>query len=338
MLAITYSYVKNMHPFDSKTKKLLQILSDGNFHTGPILGKALGITRSAVWKLMQRLDMDVEAKTNQGYRLREKIELLDLDQIKAYLSARYHAYLDKTHISDSMPSTNSYLLEQLKEDAVYICLAEMQTAGRGRFHRPWISPFGRNIYLSLRWHFLQDHAQLSGLSIAIAVSILRALKKCGLQETIQIKWPNDLVWQGRKCGGVLIESRGEFHHHCDVVIGVGLNISMPVKLKEAVDFSCTDLSEITGSCVKRNQLVGFLLDALLDGCAVFQEQGLQAFMEEYRAADATFKKPVTLSYQGSTVSGIGQGIDEKGYFLLEDAQGKIQRFLCGEASLRVEGF
>lgn len=324
-----------MLPPDPKTKTLLQILSDGNFHTGTALGKTLGITRSAVWKLMQRLDIDVEAKTNQGYRLREKIELLDLDQIKAYLSARYHAYLDKTCILDTVPSTNSYLLEQIKEDMVYVCLAEMQTAGRGRFHRQWVSPFGRNIYLSLRWNFLQDHAQLSGLSIAIAVSILRALKQCGLQEAIQIKWPNDLVWKARKFAGVLIESRGEFHHHCDVVIGVGINISMPAKLKEAVDFSCTDLSEITDSSVKRNQLVGCLLEALLDTCAIFQEQGLHPFMQEYRAADATFKKPITLSYQGSTVSGIGQGIDEKGYFLLEDGQGKIQRFLCGEASLRV---
>jgi len=327
---------------NTKIKQLLHTLSDGNMHSGAAIGKTLGVTRSAVWKLIRQLKetthVEIEAKTNQGYRLCEKIELLDIHQIKAYLSQRYHPYLDKMIILDEISSTNSYLLQQAQtqNNEVYVCLAEMQTAGRGRFNRHWSSPFGRNIYLSLLWHFLSDLTQLSGLSLVIAVSIVRALKKYGIKEDIGIKWPNDLSWQGRKLGGVLIELRGEFNHHCDAVIGVGLNLRMPEKLSKTLDFSLADLAEITKIELKRNKIIGFLLEELLDSLAVFQEQGLKPFMKEFKALDATFNQPVKIIHDKNIFYGIGRGINEKGCFLLEDEQGEIHSFICGEASLRLD--
>lgn len=326
--------------YDTKTKRLLQILSDGDIHSGASLGKTLGVTRSAVWKLINQLKksthLDVEAKTNQGYRLHDPVELLDIEQIKAYLSQRYHPYLDKTLILDEIPSTNTYLLQQAQaqNNAISICLAEMQTAGRGRFNRHWLSPFGQNIYCSLLWHFTHDLTQLSGLSIAIAISMVRALKKYGIKEVISVKWPNDLSWQGRKLGGVLIELRGEFHHHCDAIIGMGLNLSLTEKQKKTADFPLVDLAEITHSRLKRNKMVGFLLEELLDTLAIFQVEGLKPFITEFMPLDQTFNQPVKIIYNQNTFYGVGRGIDESGCFLLEDPDGKVQRFICGEASLR----
>lgn len=326
---------------NTKTKKLLHILSDGNLHSGASLGEALGVTRSAVWKFIAQLKktthLEITAKTNQGYRLNNRIELLDIHQIKAYLSQRYHPYLDKTVIFDEISSTNTYLLQQAQtqNDEVYVCLAEMQTAGRGRFNRPWISPFGSNIYLSLLWRFLNDLTQLSGLSLAVAVSIARALKKYGIKEEIAIKWPNDLSWQGRKLGGILIELRGEFHHNCDAVIGIGLNLGMGEKQRQTLDFPIASLAEITQSTLKRNKIVGFLLEELLDSLAVFQEQGLKPFMKEFKSLDYTFNKSVKIKHGKDIFYGTGRGIDENGCFLLEGENGKIQNFICGEASLRL---
>lgn len=327
---------------NTKIKKLLHILADGNVHSGAFLGEALGVTRGAIWKLMRQLKeemgIEVEAKTNQGYKICEKLELLDIHQIKAHLNQRYHPYLDKCLIFDQIPSTNAYLLDQLekKHDDVYICLSEMQTAGRGRFNRRWLSPFGKNIYLSLLWCFQTDLTQLSGLSIAVAVSIVRALKKYGIKQDIAIKWPNDLVWQDSKLGGILIDLHGEFNHSCHAVIGVGLNCSMPKAIRETVDFSIADLAQITQSVPRRNQLLGLLLEELLDGLVIFQEQGLKPFMKEFKALDWTAEKAIKIILGDETFYGIGRGIDNQGRFLLEDAPGKIRRFSCGEAQLRVQ--
>lgn len=327
---------------NSKLKKLLQILSDGNLHSGVSLGEALGITRSGIWKLIKQLKeergLEIESKTNQGYRLREKIELLNIQEIKAYLSQRYHPYLDKCLIVDEITSTSSYLLRQLEKhnEDVYICLAERQTAGRGRFNRRWLAPFGANIYLSLLWHFQTDLTQLSGFSLAVAVIIMRALKKYGVKQDVAIKWPNDLIWQDRKFGGVLIDLHGEFHHSCDAVIGIGINFYMSEATRKTLDFPIADLIEITQSAPRRNKLVGLLLEELFDALPIFEEQGLKPFLKEYKVLDWTFNKTVKMVLGKDIFYGVSRGVDEQGRFLLEDSPGKIRRFSCGEASLWVQ--
>jgi BirA family biotin operon repressor/biotin-[acetyl-CoA-carboxylase] ligase len=322
-----------------KIKKLLKILSDGNAHSGVHLGESLGITRSAVWKLIRQLKQEmgvhIEAKTNQGYRIQESFELLDLRKIKSCLSLKYHGYIKKSIIFDEIPSTNNYLLEQLqnKNHDVAICLAEMQTAGRGKFNRRWLSPFGNNIYLSLLWHFLNDLPQLSGLSLVIAVAMMRALKKCGISHGISVKWPNDIMWHGRKLGGVLIDLRGEFNFNCDAIIGVGLNLYLPGGLKKALDFPATDLTEITQCFPERNKLIAYLLEELFDVLTVFQKQGFQPFMQDFAAVDSTLDKPVRITLGKDIYHGMGRGVDEEGFFLLETETGAIKKFSCGEASL-----
>ncbi len=322
-----------------KIKKLLKILSDGNAHSGAHLGESLGITRSAVWKLINQLKQEmgihIEAKTNQGYRIQESFELLNLRKIKSCLSPEYHSYIKKSIIFDKIPSTNNYLLEQLqnKDHSVAICLAELQTAGRGKFNRRWLSPFGNNIYLSLLWHFSNDSSQLSGLSLVISVAIIRALKKYGISHDITVKWPNDIMWRGRKLGGVLIDLRGEFNFNCDAVIGVGLNLYLSGGLKKALDFPATDLTEIIQCFPERNKLTAYLLEELLNALSVFQKKGFQPFLRDFSAVNNTLNKPVRITLGSEIYQGIGRGINEEGFFLLEIEKGTIKSFSCGEASL-----
>lgn len=326
---------------NTKAKSLLEILSDGNAHSGADLGEQLGITRSAVWKLINQLKEEVgikiNAKTNQGYQIQENYELLDLRKIKSFMDKRNHQYMAKSIILDEVSSSNTYLLEMAKEPKtrVNVCLAEVQTACRGKLNRRWFTTFGNNIAFSILWHFYQDIPQLSGLSLTIAVAIMRALRRCNIYEDIGIKWPNDIFWKDRKLSGVLIDLCGEYNYNCDAIIGVGMNMHIPETLRKGLDFKLADLAEISDKIPGRNQLMGYLLDELFDALTVFQHEGLLPFLLEFIQADITLNKSVKILYANDVYEGVGRGIDDQGHFLLEDKLGKIRKFLSGEASLRM---
>lgn len=320
----------------SNHKKLLKILSDGNFHTGSEIGEILGVTRAAIWKLIQSLKeqgLEVQAQTKLGYRILGGIELLNARTIKKFLPSDYHLYLQKTKIFDEINSTNTYLLEQASQGlkGPQFCLAESQHSGRGRFNREWLSPFGKNIYLSLLWHFPGDLSTLSGLSLVIAIAIIQALNKYGIED-ICLKWPNDVLWNNHKLAGTLIELRGESNTACDAVIGIGLNVELPKLLKRAIKQPIADLSEIIKKQPERNKLIALLIESLIDTLTLFQREGLLPFIKLWKTLDKNFNQEITLYAQEQCIVGINRGINEQGLLLLEDAQGKIRAFSSGEVS------
>ena len=319
-------------------KTLIRILSDGQFHSGEELGKALGLTRSAVWKLIQQFpewDIEIESRTNKGYRIPNGLALLNIDQISRNLTINSLALLDKVEIFDEISSTSDYLKKNHVNTAMpRICLAEKQTAGRGRQGRSWTSPYARNIYLSLLWPFQKDISQLSGLSLAIAVAIVDALKDYGLQEGIGLKWPNDIFWQHKKLAGILIELSGETHSICNTVIGVGLNVDMPLGMQESIDRPYTDIATLINNIPDRNQLVGLLLNRIIAALILFDAKGFNPFLAQWRSLDISFGKPVTIITPAKKILGISRGIDEAGFFLLEEKTGLVNRFSGGEVSLR----
>src|SRR3990167_1780942 len=114
------------------------------------------------------------------------------------------------HLFDSIDSTNRFLKDLIPNNGIDVCCAESQTHGRGRFGRTWYSPFGENIYFSIRWHFNRPFSQLSGLSLVVSMAIMAVLQDLNIQG-VQIKWPNDLLWQDKKLCGSLIEALNENH-------------------------------------------------------------------------------------------------------------------------------
>lgn len=320
-------------------QQLLILLNDGNFHSGSDLGKKLNLTRSAVWKLVKQLEklgIEVEAKIRLGYRIIHSLEFMDKKKIGQYLTAPHKQYLDKIIIFDELPSTNSYLVELAKTDPNYkecICLAESQTAGKGRLGRQWLSPYAQNIYLSLLWRFAKEPDELGGLSIAAAVAVVESLKRYGIKQDIKLKWPNDVFWQQRKLAGILIEISGEAHHAYNTVIGIGLNVNIPKKLGQNIGQPFCDVAEIINAMPERNKLIGLLIDQLLTTMVIFQKDGLQPFLEKWRELDAFYGQKVTLITPHEKISGIGRGINAKGHFLLEDKLSKLHSFAAGEVSL-----
>ena len=245
--------------------------------------------------------------------------------------------LDSTHSADVevlnvIGSTNQYLKDKsIDVENGHTCLAEAQTAGRGRHGRKWVSPYAASLYLSMHWSFSGGYSVLGGLSLAIGVAIVDALNQCGVQG-IQLKWPNDIYAQGKKLAGVLIEVEGKIGCNCKAIIGVGLNVALP-KNVQIIDQPWIDLAQLTDPLINRNFLAGTLINELARSLTLFERDGLKPFISKWRALDIYANKAVKLIIGTQSITGINQGIDENGAILLETEQG-VKAYHGGEISVR----
>lgn len=281
--------------------------------------------------------LEAETKVSDNYRVAAiaaaQLELLNKAELKKYIRHEFSDYVDgdRLIIFDEISSTNDYLLKC----GGHICFAESQTAGRGRLGREWCSPYARNIYLSLLWRFPDfSSAQLSGLSLAVAVAVVEALGRYGIKvdedavdagtltmPRVGLKWPNDVLWQQRKLAGVLTEvaecADSVEHvehavpagncgacspHGSAAVIGVGLNVNMPKQLGEGITQEWCDVAQILQaqqrvapiSSLQRNKLAGMLLDQLLAALRLYQEQGFAPFRLRWERLDVAYGKTVSI--------------------------------------------
>lgn len=316
--------------------QLLEILADGAFHSGEDLGNRLGITRAAVWKRLQylsTLQIPVEASRARGYRIPGGIDLLRRGQILSSLEAPAAALIGSLDCLTEVASTNSLLLS--RGGGGDVCLAERQTAGRGRRGRQWFSPYGRNLYLSVRWHFDQGVTALEGLSLAVGVLLSETLDRAGISG-VQLKWPNDLLCNGNKLGGILIEVGGDLTGDCVVVVGIGLNIFMSDVLKSDVggqiDQPWTDLKQ-QGFCGNRSDLCAAILSSLLPALDAFPADGFSLYRERWERRCAYFQQPIKMLLPNGNCEGVLLGVDDQGALRVATATGELS-FAGGEISLR----
>ena len=311
---------------------LIDILADGKFHSGNELGEKLNVSRSAVWKALQQLrgfEVDIHAVHGRGYRLAEPLELLDSHTIQPALNSQTHNHLQSLDILFDVDSTNAWLLKAQHKHAV-VCLAERQHAGRGRRGRDWVSPFAANLTMSLGWRFELDITAMSSFSLICGVAVVRALQKFGVSE-LGLKWPNDIICQGKKLGGILIEMRGESGGPCELVVGIGLNVRMPSSMV-SIDQPWIDLQH--AESISRNLLAASMIDELIHACIACSNGQFGDYLKEWRELNIYSNKSVTIHMMdGSIVSGNFSDIDESGALLLQTSD-ELQRFTCGEVSLR----
>jgi len=320
-----------------KLKKIITLLADGEFHSGTELAERLGISRSAVSKqlsVLPDLGLQYSAISGRGYRLHSPIELLDSLVINQYLSEATQQLITSLEIFDQLDSTNRYLNEQAQHqgNSGVICLAEHQTAGKGRRGRQWVSPFGSNIYLSVLWRFQKGYSSISGLSLAIGVAVIRALKQLNIQ-SVSLKWPNDIYSNGKKLGGILIEISGETEGPCYAVIGLGLNLFLPDEQAAGITQEWTDLSKLLGkNFTGRNQLVAYLLEHILNLLTDYEAVGLTHYIDEWRQYDCLVDHPAQLFFETHTITGIIAGIDNNGLLMVKQPDNSIRSFASGEVS------
>lgn len=322
------------------TKQLLALLADGHFHSGTELARVLAVSRTAVWKHLQALadlGVEVSAVSGKGYKLQRPLHLLDSRQIDTYLDERAGGLISQIDIFPVIASTNAYLSELALggQFAGRVCLAEYQTSGKGRRGRTWVSPFGHNIYLSVLWHYAEGPAAIAGLSLAMGVAVVKALRNLGVEE-VGLKWPNDIYWRDRKLGGILIEVSGESGGPCHAVIGLGLNLYLPQQQAESIEQDWVDLQQILGDGViqHRNRLVALLLNEMLPIIADFDPLTLLECVNQWRDFDCMRDRMVTIFIGQQRFEGVVKGIDDQGFLLLEDDAGQVRPFASGEVSFR----
>jgi len=314
--------------------QLLKILQDGRFHSGEDLGRALGISRSAVWKKIKKINSQfgllVHSVSGQGYRLAQ--EMISLAP-QAQFIGRHSTW--RVGMFDSLDSTNAEALRQLELEAIapFAIVAEQQTAGRGRRGRVWVSPFGENLYFSLLIKNDRGVKGLEGLSLVIGLAVVSALRKVGVQ-SLGLKWPNDVLASGRKIAGVLLELSGDLADVCHVVIGVGINTNMLCST-EKIDQEWTSASIETGTLIDRNVLLSELQIQLDEHLTIHGESGFPAFVDEWNKNDLWRGKMVELSAGGRKISGVESGVDQTGALMLL-IDGNFRVFSGGELSLRLQ--
>lgn len=309
---------------------LLHLLADGATHTGPAIAARLGISRAAVWKQVEQLralGVPVDAQRGVGYRLPAPVELLDAAAIGTAGAGNRIAL----EIHWQLDSTNAELMRRVAAGAPdrLACLAEVQTHGRGRRGRAWQTPLAGALALSMLCRFESGMASLAGLSLVAGLALVAALEDCGIHGA-GLKWPNDVVLDGGKLAGVLIELGGEALGPCHAVIGVGVNTG---PAPEGVGQQAAGLRDRDGPTQSRNQLAGRLLAQLDSHVDRFARSGFPAFADDYARRDVLAGRPLSIHWPDRCIEALGVGVDSRGA-LLVDVQGRRIAIDSGEVSIR----
>jgi len=317
---------------------LLSILSDGEFHSGQQLANLLDVSRTAIWKQLNKVkekELDLYSVRGRGYRLASPLELLNEKLILQYAGKSARQVLPEIEVHYELPSTNQYLLDRLPGSNVHgrAVLVEYQSHGKGRGGNRWLSALCSGLCLSVGWHFQTQPASLGALSLATGVVIANTIRNAGCQ-SVSLKWPNDILGAGVKIGGILIESRGQIAGPVDVIIGIGLNIKLPENFSSRINQKAGDLKSISSLPISRNKLAGTIIKNTLSMLDNYASDGFESYIDEWRKLDYARGKNAMLKQEQKTITGQVVDIDEDGRILLS-VSGKLMKYSSGDLTLRI---
>jgi BirA family biotin operon repressor/biotin-[acetyl-CoA-carboxylase] ligase len=354
----------------ARTWQLLNLLADGEFHSGEVLANQLGVSRASVFNALAGVTeygVLLQRIRGRGYRLARPWQRLEQSEVARWLGYENllmeplairlseQTTLAKSLVMSGHPqdaaqfaieilpqaaSSNTLLLQRAGPNAANggapsgsVLAVELQTAGRGRRGRIWHSGLGTGLTFSLLWRFDCGLNALSGLSLAVGVAIVRALNKLGAQG-VRLKWPNDIMTAQGKLAGVLIEAQGDMLGPSAVVIGIGLNCTLSGSLVQQIGQPACALDEICAVMPTRNQLLAVLLQELARVLQQFAKSGFAGLREQWERYHFHQNRQVRLQMgDGQTVDGIARGVSDDGELCMETAQG-MRRFNSGEVGVR----
>lgn len=341
----------------ARLHKLIRILADGEFHSGEEIGKALGLSRTAVWKQLKGLEnlgLSVLSRKGLGYKFDTPLDLLDRNIVLSELGGSSECFIHSLDLTFEQASTNQTLIDRAAQGLNihrHLVVTECQTQGRGRRGRSWYSPFAQNLYFSLGWRTSNGVAAVEGLSLVVGLAVCRALSEFGVKD-LALKWPNDILLSGRKLGGVLVELSGDISGDCDIVIGVGLNVLMSSLIDDAglcekktvIDFDSkppgfTKIPTPWVSLIEqvekpeRNRVLIFIVRHILSILEGFEESTFSCYRKEWESLHFFQNKAVELISSQNKIVGVVIGVDDSGALVL-NVDGVIHTFHGGELSLR----
>lgn len=312
---------------------ILRLLAENQYVSGQKISETLGVSRTAVWKWISQLrdeGWQIESSTRLGYRLQAG-DAIHPALWSGLLTTKALGRAEN-HFEHTVSSTNTIVKQMALRGAPHgsLCLCESQTDGKGRLGRHWCAPENKGLWLSvlLRPRMKPEDAPLITLCAAIAMA--RAVRETtGLE--VRIKWPNDLVYEGRKLCGILLELGADQDAIEYVVVGTGLNVRKGA-YPEELSARAAALEEF-GEAPPRRVLLVHYLKALEDTVAAAEAGGFAAIEEEYRALSCTLGSQVRV--EGSVcLNGTAEAIDEGGALLVRTIDGELRRVLAGDVSVR----
>ncbi|WP_442601069.1 biotin--[acetyl-CoA-carboxylase] ligase [Paenibacillus sp. KN14-4R] len=318
---------------------ILQIFEDnrGSYVSGEELSKQLGCSRTAVWKGIRSLRAQgyvFEASSRRGYRLIQAPAKLD---IPVFLSKLETQTLGRSlHYYDEVDSTQTIAQQKIAEGAPEgtLIIAESQTAGRGRMGRKWHSPKGKGIWMSLVLkpqipiHFAPQ------LTLLTAVALCRTIRReCNVD--IGIKWPNDLLIDGKKVCGILLESSAEDERIKHIICGIGISANLSLEdYPPELHAIATSLAIASGKEVSRESLIVAILKELEQLYQLYHEEGFASIRLLWEALSVTLHRPIQVhTPRGGIVEGIASGIDESGGLRIVSTQGEELCVFSGDVEL-----
>ncbi|MCY4094180.1 MAG: biotin--[acetyl-CoA-carboxylase] ligase [Gammaproteobacteria bacterium] len=293
-------------------------------------------------KQLTAMDLDRSVRTQlteYGIQVREGVlssqssEFLDASVIAAQLHESTRTWLKRLDVLSCTQSTNTDLLDLSRDSDIdgRIRTAEVQTSGRGRRGRQWISPFAKNVALSVGIAVDRSTAEIGGVSLAIGLVVAQVLDDLQIED-VGLKWPNDILIDKRKVGGILIEL-ADAQRPASLVVGVGINVHDAPGVQVTGNYRATRIVDHLASC-SRNSLVAHLINKIYDAIRRFEDFGFDPFKEGWERRDVLRGKSVVLTGSEPPISGIGAGIDDEGAYLIKTATG-VERAIGGELSLRI---
>lgn len=318
-----------------KTEILKLLRERGDYISGQELCNKFGVSRTAVWKVINQLKEEgygIEAVQNKGYRLKVNPDVLSASELKSRIQNKWAG--KNIYYYEETGSTNTDAKRFGEEGAAHgtVVVADKQNAGKGRRGRAWQSPGGKDIYFTilLRPEFVPDKA--SGLTLVMALSVAQAIESCGLEAGI--KWPNDVVLNGKKICGILTEMNVETDYIQYVVIGVGINVNLDV-MPEEIEETATSILLESGKKMARAKLLQGVLERFEENYERYEKDlSLANMMEEYNGYLVNRNRQVRVLDPKGEYEGTARGINEYGELLVETGDGQTVAVYAGEVSVR----
>ena len=313
------------------------LASEPDYVSGTALAKKLGMSRVAVWQYMEKLreqGFAFDAVRARGYKLIARPSGLSSALIQAY--RREHAGDFSLQLIDEIDSTNDEAARQLAtgRTAPFAIIAQRQTKGRGRFGRVWHSEANGNLYASFAFRPRLEPARMQMFTLWMGANVCELIANF-CRTAPGLKWPNDLLFDGRKVGGMLTEARMDADQIRDLVFGLGLNVNSPVGgWPEDLAARAVSLAEHTRQPLDLNRFTAALIGRVLQAYERFVNGSYQkTFADLWNRYDALRGRPVAVLAGPHRITGTAMGIDDEGSFVVRTDKGRSERFRAGEVTL-----
>ncbi|TFE30033.1 biotin--[acetyl-CoA-carboxylase] ligase [Cohnella luojiensis] len=312
----------------------------GEYVSGEEISRKLNVSRTAVWKQVRKLEAEgyhIEAVPRLGYRLQGKPSRLSVHELLPKLNTK--RFGRQLHLLDVVPSTQDEMRRLAEQGAPEgtLVIAEQQTNGRGRMGRSWVSPAGKGIWMSLLLRPPVPLPLTPQLTLLAAVALSRAIIR-EVPVTIGIKWPNDLLVNGKKISGILLESAAEDERLRYVVVGMGISVNLDAEdYPEDLLTKAVSLKMASGNALNRSDLIASILEEFERLYELYLEQGFAPIRSLWEAHSVTLNKETTLHTPQGPILGVPRGLDDMGGLKVELADGSSRTIYSAEVGDRVVG-